>query len=284
MLDYARISKMLEYQKRRVWPLNRTRPSLKALLKDTARVVRATGRMSAVLATGPEYSVFRMGTRGWEYPWVQEQLSRLPAGAKILDCGCGMSGFPEELARQGFRPTGLDFFVSSRPKKPGYGITNRHIRRLRGKVEFLNGSMEQILADDCSFDAVTCISVMEHIVIEHRDDPSVHLRCLDEMKRVLKPGGLLICTYDTILEPEVVYAGTEEWGPNGWYYLDDIDHLQMPFANPGKRRVQREEIALDEDAFFVPPDLYLLQGYGSGFGDFGRYHRLTSVGFALVKP
>lgn len=285
MLDYARISKMLEYQKCRVWPLDRTRAGLKSFLKDATRLIFPDrGPVSPALAAGPEYSVFRMGTRGWEYPWVLEQLSRLPVGARILDCGCGVSEFPEELWRQGFKPTGLDFFVGSHPKRPGYGITDSHIRKLQGRVEFLNGSMEQIPADDCSFDVVTCISVMEHIVIEYRHDPTVHLRCLDEMKRVLKPGGLLICTYDTILDPEVVYAGTEEWGPNGWYYLDDIDYLRMPFADPHARRIEREEIALDEDAFFVPPDLYFIRGYGSGFEEFGRYHRLTSVGFALTKP
>lgn len=284
MLDYARISKMLEYQNRLVWPLNRTRPGLKTLLRDMSRLVCTRGPVSPISAAGPKYSVFRMGTRGWEYPWVQERLSTLPAGAMVLDCGCGMSGFPEELARQGFVPTGLDFFVGSQPKQQGYGITNRHIERLQGKVKFLNGTVEQIPADDSSFDAVTCISVMEHIVIENRHDPSVHQRCLDEMKRVLKLGGLLICTYDTILNPEVVYGGKDEWSPNGWYYLDDIDYLQMTFADPGTRRFERGEIALDEDAFFVSPDQYFFHEYGSGFEKFGEYHRLTSVGFALVKP
>lgn len=143
--------------------------------------------------------------------------------------------------------------------------------------------MEDIPAPDNHFDAVTCISVMEHVVIENRHDPSVHLHCLDEMKRVLKPGGLLICTYDTILNAGVVYGGSREWGPHGWYYLDDIDYLQMPFKDPATRRITREEIMLDEEAFFIPPDLYFLYGYGSGFERFGLYHRLTSVGFALIK-
>lgn len=94
----------------------------------------------------------------------------------------------------------------------------------------------------------------------------------------------LICTYDTILNAEVVYGGTPEWGTRGWHYLDDnIDYLQMPFKNPATRRISREEIMLDEDASFVPPDLYFLQGYGSGFERFSSYHRLTSVGFVLVN-
>ncbi|MBN2570203.1 MAG: class I SAM-dependent methyltransferase [Deltaproteobacteria bacterium] len=225
-----------------------------------------------------------MGTRGWEYPWVQEQLSSFKTGNKLLDCGCGMSDFPCVLANQGFSVAGLDIFIGSKPVRAGYGITDKRIRKLKGKVEFINGRIEQIPADDCSFDAVTCISVMEHIVIENRHEPSVHLRCLDEMKRVLKPGGLLICTYDTILNPEVVYGGQEEWGRNGWYYLDDIDYLQMPFAEPGTQRIEREKIALDEDAFFIPADQYFLHEYGSGFERFGEYHRLTSVGFCMVKP
>lgn len=82
--------------------------------------------------------------------------------------------------------------------------------------------MADIPADDSIYDAVLCISVMEHIVIQYRRDPRYHLNCLDEMKRVLKPGSLLIWTYDTI-NPMVVYPGTPEWGEQGWHYLSDIE-------------------------------------------------------------
>jgi len=259
MIGYARISKMLAYEQAAVWPLNVT--PLDPMAK----------------------SVFRRGTRGWEYPWVLEQLAELPEGSRILDCGCGESGFPVELYRRKFRPSGLDFFVGDTPERLGYGITNKTIQAWQGKVEFINGGMADIPADDATYDAVTSISVMEHIVIQYRHDPQYHLTCLDEMKRVLKPGGLLICTYDTILNPRVVYAGTPEWSEQGWYYLSDIDYLNMRLKEPRARRVTRDEIMLDEDAFFVPPDLYFQHKYGTGFELFGAYHRLTSVGFVLVK-
>ena len=95
-------------------------------------------------------------------------------------------------------------------------------------------------------------------------------------------GGLLVCTYDTILNPDVVYR-SPVWGENGWWYSDDIDYTGMALKDPCSRRYSREDILLDQDTFFVPPDQYLAQGYGSGFDCFGPYHRMTSVGFALVK-
>lgn len=57
----------------------------------------------------------------------------------------------------------------------------------------------------------------------------------------------------------------------------------MRLKDPCARRVTREEFMADEDAFFVPPDLYFQYKYGTGFELFGSYHRLTSVGFALIK-
>lgn len=67
------------------------------------------------------------------------------------------------------------------------------------------------------------------------------------------------------------------------YYLDDIDYLQMRLRDADARRITREDVLMDDDAFFVPPDLYFRGGYGTGFECFGPYHRLTSIGFVLVK-
>lgn len=227
--------------------------------------------------------VFRRGTRGWEYPWVLEQLSAFPKGAQILDCGCGRSGFVEELYRRGFQPTGLDLLVGEEENTKGYGITSSYVERLKGKVSFIDANVRSIPVEKPFFDAVTCISVMEHIVIDSKDESAFHFKCLDEMKRVIRPGGLLICTYDTILNRKVVYGDREQWGNDGWNYLSDIDYLDMPLFNPLSTRYSIEDIMLDEDAFYVPPDLYLQHGYGSGFDYFGSYRRLTSVGFVLVK-
>jgi hypothetical protein len=69
----------------------------------------------------------------------------------------------------------------------------------------------------------------------------------------------------------------------GYDYLDDIAYLEMPLFDRSSHRWTREEISLDEDAYFVPPQMYLEMGYGRGFNK-KVYHRLTSIGYILRKP
>src|SRR2546422_7381868 len=146
----------------------------------------------------------------------------------------------------------------------------------RSVVMFVDGGAEAIPLDSGSIDIVVCLSVMEHVV--RRTEPKHHRSVLTEMKRVLRTGGLLICTYDTFINPKVVFAGIDEWGPDGWYYRDDIDFLDMKLWDPAMPVVDRQTIDSNEDAFFVPPDFYLSMGYGTGFEEYGGYHRLTSTG------
>lgn len=284
---------MIEYQKKGLWPLGKFSPSatnrVRTVVEDTARIILRKGpikstHMKQVVPLPTE--VFRMGTRGWEYPWVAENLQiALPSGAKVLDCGCGVNGFPLEIKKMGFAAYGLDYFVGKNPQRVGYGIPDSYIKKHAKQMNFLNGGMEKIASEAGSFDAVTCISVMEHVVIEHKENPSFHIKCLDEMARVLRPGGLMICTYDTILDANVVYGGKYDWGKEGWYYKDDIEYLiahGMEMQSPGIIP-SRDDILCDQETFFVPPDFYFAFGYGSGFEDFGKFHRLTSVGFVLKK-
>ena len=293
MVEYAKISQMLAFQADRIWPLDqfgRTgKTGVKEKLKDILRILLNKGPIKHAhrkSMTGIATEVFRIGTRGWEYPWVISALNRnLAHGAFVLDCGCGVNGFPLVLSKLGYQANGLDYFVGKKFKREGYGLPDAYVKKHSGTINFLNGGMEAIPSEDNKFDAATCISVMEHVVITYKSDPAFHFKCLSEMVRVLKPGGLLICTYDTILDPEVNFANTPGWGKEGWSYLADVEYLKSIGMAPlsDKPMPSFETILSDPDSFFIPPDFYFSLGYGSGFEKYGTYQRLTSVGFILKK-
>lgn len=191
------------------------------------------------------------GTRPWGYPWVIERISMLPRGSTILDVGCGSSLFPYWLHLKGHKAIALDFFEGLTERRAGYGLALSDLRPLRPYVKYVGGSMLDIPLSDNSVDGLTCISVMEHIVIDNKGDRSVVERGLSEARRVLKPGGLLVFTYDTTIDQDIIY---------GWDFMDDIKCLQclgMEWQMQDTRIQTRSEISLDEDTYFVPPADYI---------------------------
>ncbi len=136
----------------------------------------------------PEYFAsepLRPTDRYLEYPFVFKNLPKLPA--KILDVGSAGSFFPLIVSSLGYDVTGCDI----RP----YKILN--------KVKFNNFTFlqknicEHSLQEE-GFDVVTCISVLEHIGLKGRygsgDDSEGDIKMVEEIKRVLKPGGRAIIT------------------------------------------------------------------------------------------
>lgn len=105
----------------------------------------------------------------------------LDPGQRFLDIGCGF-GLLVTMAKAKFDEVyGIDFCASDidRAKK---SIENRVDK---GRIHFLNRDVEKGLPfDDSSLDAVSCVSVLEHIF-----SPPI---LLDEIRRVLKPGGQFI--------------------------------------------------------------------------------------------
>lgn len=287
MFDYAKISKMIEYKEKGKWPLKKSGIAAKLGMRKKKTFdgfIKSKIKNYLSIPTDSHFyhkNIFRSGTRGWEYPWVLEQLDDVKEGATLLDCGCGSSDFILQYYDRGLKPIGFDYIRSA--DHPNSELTKQHIDSLKGHVNFINGGMHDIPLEDNSIDVVTCISVMEHVVIEQKNEPEYHYQCLAEIKRVLRPGGLLICTYDTVLSEKALYEGTMEWGDEGWSYLKDIEYLDMDFKDPSYAPKNISEIFSDEDTFFIPPDLYLEHGYGEGFNLFKPYHRLTSIGFALRK-
>lgn len=107
--------------------------------------------------------------------------TRVAAGQRLLDVGCGSGCVAREAARRGANVTGLD---------PNEGML-AVARRLDPKVDWREGVAEDIPFDDGSFDAATCQFGL--MFFEDR------AKALKEMWRVTKPGGrLVVATWDSL--------------------------------------------------------------------------------------
>ena len=108
---------------------------------------------------------------------LQRALAELPAGAWVLDAGCGNGEFSAFIASLGYRVSGVD-------------ISENAIARAQSACpggHFELGSLESGLSfDDGTFQAVWCSEVLEHLFDVHA--------ALAELNRVLTPGGLLVLT------------------------------------------------------------------------------------------
>lgn len=119
-----------------------------------------------------------------EYHWwyrgrrwiLRAELSALslPAGARVLDAGCGSGRTLLELQRYG-QVSGIELSPQA-----------AEIARGRGDYDVRIGRLEELPWEADSFDLVTCMDVIEHTPDDRRT--------LAELRRVCKPGGWLFLT------------------------------------------------------------------------------------------
>lgn len=118
-------------------------------------------------------------SRVWEYPFAILN-SDISPGLKILDAGCGGSFLLSYFLKHEYEIHGVD--LTDCPRRSGLHFQKADIRKLPFPENF--------------FDRVFCISVLEHIwKVPGRvaDNP---MTAINELIRVLKPGGLLSVTTD----------------------------------------------------------------------------------------
>jgi SAM-dependent methyltransferase len=138
-------------------------------------------------------------------PWLAGLRARLPAGAAVLDVGCGC-GIPvaRSLARDGYRVTGVD-------------VSDVQIERARALVPggtFLRADATTVSFPARAFDAVVCLYSLIHMPLESQ--PGLLRRAGDW----LRPGGWLLA-----VAGQQAWTGTEEhWlgGPAAmwWSHAD----------------------------------------------------------------
>jgi SAM-dependent methyltransferase len=120
--------------------------------------------------------VFTESERTIEYRFALQALGE-KRPKTILDVGTGASAWPALLRNCGYVVTSID---NIRDYYPGGEMANRHWAVL--DVDILNPG-ERLQK---KFDAITCISVLEHI-------PD-HVCAVRNMVALLEPGGILILT------------------------------------------------------------------------------------------
>jgi SAM-dependent methyltransferase len=167
-----------------------------------------------VLSTNPGYAQASTSP-GVNACWLEADRIRTAVGP-ALDVGCGM-GFVVELLRGhhfGLDAWGVD--VS------GVGVREGNRRMAAERLALMTPG--RIPHPDARFGLVTCFDVLEHT----DEDDARALR--DEMRRVLRPGGLLYCSIAT--RPA---SGRDQHGDNlhrtvrpahWWADLFDADELR----------------------------------------------------------
>jgi SAM-dependent methyltransferase len=105
---------------------------------------------------------------------------------RVLDIGCGAGLQTFLIARLAGHTTGLDIDPDFIAQANWY---RRHVH-IRGKVDFTSRHLREIGWPDATFDRIFSICVLEHI--------PEHVEILRECRRLLKPGGEMVFSVDTL--------------------------------------------------------------------------------------
>ncbi len=149
----------------------------------------------------------------------ENELKRLPAGARVLDVGCGTGIYLQRIKELGYEPVGLE------PAKAMLAIA----RRDNPDVEVKDGLCTALPFESASVDFIVAMEVYRYL---DRNDLRASLR---ECLRVLKPGGIFFATM------------VNRWALDGFFVLQrarqfalgkDFDdrHPHCEFFTPGELR------------------------------------------------
>ncbi len=114
--------------------------------------------------------------------YLVEKMDRLKLKGRALDLGCGAGRHCIPLVRNGLETHGLDISLKALVKAA------HNIRREGTDTNLKQGEMGNLPYREGIFDLVVCINVIHH------NDSEGARRSIEEIRRVLKPGGYLIAT------------------------------------------------------------------------------------------
>jgi ubiquinone/menaquinone biosynthesis C-methylase UbiE len=162
---------------------------------------------------------------------LREALQRRGAGAQLLDIGCGTGAFLREVKRNHPRlaVTGLDLSA------PYLAVARRRLLPW-SRVALIEAAAEAMPLPDGEFDIVTCLYLF------HELPARVRRAVVGEIRRVLKPGGMLIFVDSLQTGDEPDYDALLDYFPFAFhepyyasYLAEDLDRLMRPGFTPEER-------------------------------------------------
>ena len=172
-------------------------------LKLTPKLIRLAYRLVDVEASA-ESAV--PDERMLEYAYIGEKLATAPAG-RALDVGCTarLNSIPAFL-------TGLGWEV--------WGIDTREYKFRHPGFHMVVGDIRNTEFPDSFFDVVCAVSTIEHIGFAgrygvDREDTEGDSHAINEIARVLRPGGTLLCTIPYSSRPRVIKPMQRVYDPPG---------------------------------------------------------------------
>jgi SAM-dependent methyltransferase len=137
---------------------------------------------------------FKMWSRRWEYPFEAQKVLDFVATQgdrplKMLDGGSGVTYVPYLLVE---RCPNLSVICcdTNTSYAPMFAAINKELGHER--VTFQEAMLQKLPYADGGLDIVCCISVLEHT--------DNYAQIVNEFARVLRPGGLLVLTFDLSLD------------------------------------------------------------------------------------
>jgi SAM-dependent methyltransferase len=178
---------------------------------------------------GEQYSIWASHVRQEERAkYTSLLLAKLPAGAEVLELGCGVGLPTTRLLAERFTVTGVD-------------ISAGQVALARDNVPtatFVQADMTQLHCAPASFDAVAAFYSISHVP---RDE---QLGLLQNIGTWLRPGGLLIATMGAHAR-EAAYA--EDWlgAPMYWSGFDGATNIRL-IAEAGLHLLCAQEETAEE--------------------------------------
>jgi len=153
------------------------------------------------------------------------------SAARLLDVGCGTGSFLREVKANYPRldVTGVDLSAH-------YLAVAQDDLRAWSRARLVVGAAEAMPFADGQFDAITCIYLF------HELPPRVRRAVVSEIRRVLKPGGMLVFVDSLQPGDEPDYDAMLDYFPIGFhepyyasYLREDLDRLWSPGFTPDQR-------------------------------------------------